>query len=884
MNPQIQPIAHYRITAKLGEGGMGEVYRATDTKLGREVAIKVLPESLGRDAGRMARFEREAQVLASLNHPNIAQIYGVEDRALVMELVEGESPAGPLPVDESLRIALQMAEALEYAHEKGIIHRDLKPANIKITPDGAVKLLDFGLAKAFATDREAPAHRENSPTLTIGATEVGVILGTASYMSPEQAAAKPVDRRADIWSYGVVLWELLTGERLFAAETISHTLADVLRAPINFGKLPKETPGAIRILLERCLDRNVKSRLRDIGEARVAIQRYLADPTATVEQREAAPSAGIRWKYSLFGALLVAVLIAGLFGWYRFRQAVPTRLVSQFRIQAPPETRLTNVYGSTAASPDGRYIVFGAIRGAERPLLWLRPVDSVDARPLPGTDGANFPFWSPDSKSIAFISADNKLKRLDLGSGGPLALCDAPQSIVAPNGGTWNRDGVILFAGAEGLRRVSAASGGEAVLLTRANPSHGETAHGYPQFLPDGKHFLYFIQSSDAAIEGTYAGSMDRPEERVPIVKGDTKAVYVQPALGSSYLLYLRGRTLLAQPFNAEKLRLEGQPVQVAQDIAINGLRRAAFWVSDGGVLIYRMGTFLAADMVWYSRDGKAGVPLQPIQAGALRLSPDGSRVAFARSSDSSSSNLWVLEFSRGFVTRLTFGSYGDLDPVWSPDGRQVAFTSSRGGGQIYRKNADGGGVEEQLTKGPNQKRATDWSRDGKFLLYSEENPRTLGDLWVMPLDGDRKPVPFLETESSEERGQFSPDGRWIAYQSDESGVLEVYIRGFPSSSRKWQVSIKGGSSPRWRADSKELFYISRDRKIMAVAVRTTSTTVQLDNPRELFPASVTFQGATAPYDVSADGRRFLLALESDDRANYASLTVVTNWDPALSK
>jgi Tol biopolymer transport system component len=891
MNPQIQPIAHYRITAKLGEGGMGEVYRATDTKLGREVAIKVLPESLARDAGRMARFEREAQVLASLNHPNIAQIYGVEDRALVMELVEGESPKGPLPVDEALKIALQMAEALEYAHEKGIVHRDLKPANIKITPDETVKLLDFGLAKAFAIDPEAPAHRENSPTLTIGATQVGVILGTASYMSPEQAAAKPVDRRADIWSYGVVLWELLTGERLFDAETISHTLADVLRAPINFDELPKDTPRAIRALLERCLDRNVKSRLRDIGEARVAVQKYLANPGAEVNGSEAVPLTvgGALWRrlvpWGLAGILFVTAATL-LTLW--LATPIQPRLVSTFTIEPAPNTTYTNAYAATAVSPDGRYVVFAASSGSGVRLLWLRQLDSLEARPLPGTEGANLPFWSPDSKSIAFI-ADLKLKRLDLQGGAPLVLCDASESNVAPAGGAWNRNGVILIGGTAGLRRVPASSG-EPVLVTKADASRRETGHGFPQFLPDGKRFLYLIQSGDPAVEGIYVTSLERPAERVQILKTDTKAVYTQPAMaGTGYLLWLREQTLFAQHFDSANLRLEGDPVAMAQNVAVNALHRAAFWPSDAGLLVYRAGPASYAHLEWFSRDGSQHEPLEFEGGGSLRLSPDAKRAVFTRNAGGRTLNLWLVEFSRSVVRRLTFGAYADSGPTWSPDGRQIAFSSDRAGDlQIFRKNADGAGQDEQLTSGPNNKRVTDWSRDGRFLLYSEDDPKTGTDLWALPLDGSRKPIPILQTLSAEDRGQFSPDGKWIAYESSESGLKEVYIRGFPPSSTRWQISNHGGMAPRWRGDGKELFYLSPDNKMMSVTVRTSADSIEWDKPRELFGGLNAIGTAlTTPYDVSADGQRFLLSLLSvpyEGRGGIPPLTVVLNWQAALKK
>ena len=880
----------YEILALIGAGGMGEVYRARDTQLKRDVALKILPDALAQDADRMARFQREAEVLASLNHPNIATIYGVEERALVMEFVDGESLHGPLSVDEASKIALQIAEALEYAHEKGVIHRDLKPANIKITPAGSVKLLDFGLAKAFTTDREMPAHSANSPTLTIGATEVGVILGTAAYMSPEQASGKTVDKRSDIWSYGVVAWEILTGKQLFNGETISHTLADVLRAPIDFGKLPEKTPAPIRTLLERCLDRNARNRLRDIGEARIAIQAYLANPRAGADT-DRAPRSISR---SARGSRLVAWILVGLlfviaavfFALWFVRPPAP-RLVSHFTIDAPQDTSFANQYLATAVSPNGRYVVFGANSNLSNPLLWLRELDSLEMRPLPGTEGANMPFWSPDSKSIAFL-AEYKIKRLDLQGGAPLTLCDTPGIRGAGVGGTWNRDGVILVGGTKGLYRIP-ASGGQPLLVTKADPTHKETEHGYPQFLPDGKRFLFFVQSGDPGIEGIYAASLDHPETRVQILKTNAKAIYVQSIVaGPGHLLWVRERTLFAQGFAPGKLRLLGEPEAVTQDISINAIRRAAFWASETGVLVYRTGGATSYRMAWFNRDGKAAGQLETAAnaGGSLRLSPDSNRLAFSRNGGGTSVNMWLLEFSRSVFTRLTFSASSDWGPAWSPDGRQIAFSSDRTGVlQIYRKDAGGGGQEEQLTSGPNDKRVTDWSRDGKYLLYSQDDATGSPDLWALALEGDRKPIPLLRTRFAEVKGQFSPDGKWIAYESNESGGFEIYIRRFPSSGGQWQISNRGGTDPKWRGDGKELFYLSPNRRMMAVTIRASPASIQADTPRELFPAPVSSAPlGTAPYDVTADGQRFLLGQAVEGGSRVQPLTVVVNWEAGLKK
>jgi Tol biopolymer transport system component len=582
-----------------------------------------------------------------------------------------------------------------------------------------------------------------------------------------------------------------------------------------------------------------------------------------------------------------AVLAGGLATRLWFRQPQPPLLVSQFTVEAPPNTTFASPVAATAVSPDGRYVVFSAGRGSN-PLLWLRPLDSLEARPLPGTEGANLPFWSPDSKSIGFF-AGLKLKRLDLQGGAPITLCDTSPSFLTAVGGAWNRDGVILFGGRAGLHRIS-ASGGEPVLLTKADDSRRETGHGFPQFLPDGKRFLYSVQSGDAGSAGIYIGSLDHPEEKVQVLKTYTKAVYTQPiTAGAGFLLWMREQTLWAQRFDAGKLRLQSDPVPVVQDVQVNpNNHRAAFWASDGGLLVYRTGALREGRITWFNRDGTRG---QQIEEGgnAPRLSRDGKKAVLRRTERIAGrvgSNLWLLEFSSSVLTRLTFGANAqDSNPSWSPDGRQIAFSSNRSGiSQIYRKNADGGGQEEQLTSGPNDKLLTDWSRDGKLLLYFEQDPKRQSDLWALPLDGDRKPIPILQTPFIETKGQLSPDGKWIAYDSNEFGVFEVYVRSFPSSAAKWQISNGGGTNPRWRGDGKELFYLSPDNKMMAATVRISDTSVQADTPRELFTGVPNNPGLEFPYDVTADGQRFLSSQPPEGGTVIPPLTVLVNWDAGLKK
>ena len=879
-----ETIAHYRITAKLGEGGMGEVYRATDTKLKREVALKVLPVVFASDPERMARFQREAEVLASLNHPNIAQIYDVEDRALVMELVEGESPKGPMAFEEAWKIASQIAAGLEYAHEKGIVHRDLKPANIKVTADGVVKLLDFGLAKAFTGQATASGNLENSPTLTLGATQLGVILGTAAYMAPEQAKGKPVDKRADIWSFGVVLYELLSGEHLFTGEDVSDTLAQVLTKEPDLNRVPPRA----RPLLRRCLEKDPTCRLRDVGDA-VALLDSGQTTLAPVKPRPAWTPWAIA-VLALAGMAALAVI--------HLREPPPILEAVKFSMEAPPDTTFVDPYGGYAPSPDGQSVVFSAATGKGGYSLWLRPLDSLNARPLAGTEGGNFPTWSPDSRSLVFY-ADGKLKRVEINGGAPLVLSDADAGSQVTPTGTWNRGGVILFGSSAGLKRVY-ASGGGTVLLTKVDPGRKENGHGYPQFLPDGDRFLYFIASEDSNVQGVYASSLRDPGSRRLILRTDAKAVYIPPGPKGDgpypgYLLWMQDQMLLAQRFDAGSLRLEGDPVSVAEGIGrLTGAPiRAAFWASDAGTLIYFANALFTRPLVWMNREGKRLGEAAPADNFlGFALAPGAKRVAVTRagaSSAQSNSDIWVRELDRGVMTRLTSDPATDRNPVWSSDGKWIAFSSSREGGvlQIYRKEVSGGGQEQRLTEGPNAKFVLDWSHD--YILYVELPSSITSKLMALPADGASKSIPVAEGISPLSSAAISPDGRWVAYGSQFSGSLEIYVQAFPpgwpgkdAPQGRTQISIAGGSNPKWRGDGKELYYTSAaatrgsSTALMAAAIQVFPQGIRAEAPRELFNA-----GALFNYDVTPESQRFLLMPITQEQ-QQRRLNVVSHWQAAL--
>jgi serine/threonine protein kinase/Tol biopolymer transport system component len=873
-------IGPYEIVGLLGAGGMGEVYRGRDARLGRDVAVKVLPANLAADTDRMARFQREAQVLASLNHPHIAALYGLEEfggvRALVMELVEGPTlderiKAGPIPLDEALPIAKQIAEALEAAHEKGIIHRDLKPANVKLTGDGAVKVLDFGLAKAL-DDTPAPgSDAANSPTLTMGATTAGTILGTAAYMSPEQAKGRPVDRRADIWAYGVVLMEMLTGKPLYSGETAQETLAAVLLTSPSFDKLPSATPPSIRKLLRRCLEKDPKRRLQAIGEARIAIEEAASE--APAEPR--ASASGLPW---LIAAS--AVLCALAVSFVHFRETTPTERVLRYSIAVPEKSRIDTF----AVSPDGHYLAIAAA-GTGKRQLWVRPMETLAAQPLRGTEDATYPFWSPDSRSVGFF-AEGKLKRIDVNGGPAQTLCDASVG----RGGTWSRDGVIVFSVATGALQRVAAVGGVPAAVTKLE---GTGSHRFPEFLPDGRLFLYYNSSGQG---GVYVASLDSQSTRKVLADRSSFAWLPAPA-GSrnGYLLFARETTLMAQPFDEKTLQPAGDLFPVAEQVSIGPhTPHAQASISSNGVLVYwGGGGFGENQLAWYDRTGK---PLRSVGAPAsienLALSPDERTVALTRRGSSTGADIWLHELARGADTRFTYDA-NNHQPVWSPDGRRIAYYSLRSGlPDLYLKDASGAGKDEILLASGQPKFPTDWSADGRFLLYAEITGKTMLDLWVLPEPGSAghgKPVPFLQTQFNETQGQFSPDGRWIAYASDESGRYEIYVRPFPPGAGKWKISISGGEFPRWRHDGKELFYLSPERKLMAAAVKAgpgAERVFEVSAPETLFDSHA---ASTNPgfnyfsYAVAADGKRFLVNTTVGEAAE-SPLTVVVNWLAAVKK
>jgi len=886
----------YEIVAPLGEGGMGQVWRATDTTLGRQVAIKILPDAFAADAERLARFEREAKTLASLNHPHIAAIYAVEKSggtlALVMELVEGDDLSqriarGAIPVEEALPIAKQIAEALEAAHEQGIIHRDLKPANIKVRADGTVKVLDFGLAKALDANASG-ATADNSPTITSPAmTQAGMILGTAAYMAPEQARGTAVDKRADVWAFGVVLYEMLTGQRLFTGATVSDTIAAVLKVEPDWTTLPTGTPTAIRRLLRRCLEKDRKRRLTDAGAARLEIDDALtASPTAdgavASGTSAATPRGRLAWMVAAAAVLVAAAMALPAL---RYLRETPT--------PAPPETRLEIVTPaasdlvSFAVSPDGRQIVFVASGdGASR--LWVRPLDTLAAQPLAGTEGATYPFWSPDSRSIGFF-ADNQLKRLDLSGGAPQTL--APAGLA--RGGAWSADGVILFApGSTGpLSRVP-AGGGDVVPVTTLGA--GQLSHRFPQFLPGRRQFLCYVQGA-VETAGIYLGALDATAV-TRVTAADTAGAYLPTGPGSTeafreggWLLFGQQGTLVARRFDAAQGALSGDAVTVADALAIDAIYNVgALSVSATGLVTYRAGGVGRNQLTWFDRAGQAlgtlGAP-DATQFDPAR-SPDGRQVAVSRVAQGNI-DLWLIDAAR--TTRFTFDSTPDRYPVWSPDGRRLVFGRQLRAGiwDLYQKPTNGPGAEALLLASSETKAATSWSPDGRSLLYTNSPPTTSRDVWVLPMAGDPKPFPFLNSTFNERSSVFSPDGHWVAYDSDESGRAEIYVRPFPGPGGQWQVSTAGGKDPRWRPDGKELYYIAPDSRLMAAPIASSGTALQPGLPTALFQPRIVLGGAVVTgyrqqYDVAPDGR-FLINVTVDE-STAAPITVITNWQPEAKK
>jgi Tol biopolymer transport system component len=882
----------YEITAPIGAGGMGEVYRARDTKLKRDVALKVLPDEFAGDPRRIARFQREAELLAALNHPNIATIYGVEQNALVMELVEGDILSCPLPVETAVRYSKQIADALEYAHERGVIHRDLKPANIKVSAEGVVKLLDFGLAKAIEDPGAAREDASQSPTLTIGVTRAGVILGTAAYMSPEQASGKIADRRADIWSFGAVLYEMLAGRRAFRGDSVSDTLATVLKVDPDWDALPAAVPGQILTLLRRCLTKDRTLRLQAIGEARIV----LAGPLNVGEVPATAGPHTARLPWAV--AALLALVSAALAVFHS--SANPPSLSAAVRFQIPPEKVAYQYGGRAAISPDGRLLAFPAASSDGVTRLWLRALGSLDARPLAGTEAGKGPlFWSPDSRHIVF-QVERTLKKIDISGGPAQSLCDVPDEL---GGGSWNREGVIIAGNtAGGLLRVS-ASGGTCPVLTAIDRSQGETNHLFPQFLPDGRHFLYLRSTAQAGRSWIAVGSLDAKPGEPPakrLLTTESKIQYVPSAPARrGFLLFLREGSLMAQPFEPERQELGGEAVPIAEQVGT--LYNSADYTASENVLVYRTSASASFQLTSFDQQGKVlGRHGEPAFYRDLALSPDGKHAAFSYFTDQ---DLWLMDLARDNPVRLTFRSGWSGSPVWSPDGSRIAFAHGQtSANDIYQKLTTGAQDQQLLLQSDQDKYPQSWSHDGRYLLYSVVDGKTKADLWVLPLEGAEhgsapgqplkpgRPFPVVQTAADEPWGQFSPDGHWIAYVSNESGHHEAYVRPFtppsPGSASgaasdpgiRWMISKGGtGGAVVWRADGKQLWYGSaQNTSLMSVDV-TTSPTFQYGIPKPLFQVTSSFVSATD------NGSQFLIAFPTV-QALQTPYTVVLNWQAELRK
>jgi Tol biopolymer transport system component len=898
-------LSHFEITAKLGEGGMGEVYRATDSQLGREVAIKVLPEAVASDPERLVRLEREAKILASLNHPNIAAIYSLESaewagksagpfRFLVMELVEGEDvaeriAAGPLPVDEALPIALQMAQALEAAHEKGIIHRDLKPANIKVDSQGKVKVLDFGLAKALEPETETDRHPSQSPlsmspTLTRQMTKAGVILGTAAYMSPEQAKGKTIDKRADIWAFGVVLHEMLDGRKLFAADSVAETLAGVIKSDLDLGSLPPTLPAAVRRLLRRCLERDPRQRLHDIADARIVLEEVLsgaADERMSPVGSQAAPLGG--WRRALPYLFAVVGLLIGLLAvarvWWLTNAPVQERdSTVQFGVLAPPQMELAT---SLAISPDGRHLVF-LVRGENgRTSLWLRRLDSVVARPLGGTVEARYPFWSPDGLRVGFF-ASGQLQVTDLISNSPQPLAPA-SGAVNVRGASWGADDTIVYAPnyTGGLMRVSAA-GGKPEPATRLPNDGSIGTHRFPQFLPDGRHFVFYGAHGGGIEPGELFLGQLGSTEVVALGPSSSRAVFAPPG----YLLYVRGEALVAQRLDLESQRLAGEPISLEiglpGSLAVSGYRSLS--VSDSGILVYRQETRGTTSLRIVNRQGERIDTLAADREAwqyAPRLSPDGKRLLIARfESGQARGDLWIHDLERGIAERMTLEAGDESLAAWSPDQQLIAYDSIRTSPQYGVYVAPVGRPEEErlLIETSFAPGVDFWTADGESVVYEIADDSGNWGFRKVAADGTGQPEPFLQEPASQTAAALSSDGRWVAYTSDTTGQNEIYVRSADASGKALRVSAAGGVQPQWRHDGRELFFINAANELVAVPV-TPGDPPAFGRGEVLFETRIE-ETTDRQYEESHDGQNFYVNESSS--VSKEPIIVTTDWRSLL--
>jgi len=891
-------LAHYTIVCKIGAGGMGEVYRARDTRLDREVAIKLLPTEVSSDSDRLQRFEQEARATSALNHPNILTVYDIGTHNgspyIVAELLEGEElrdrlDAGTIPMRKVVEYAQQIVSGLSAAHGKGIVHRDLKPENLFVTNDDRVKILDFGLAKLRAQFNDEQASEDETRKAI---TNPGVVMGTVGYMSPEQVRGEKSDQRSDIFSFGAILHEMITGRRAFRRDTMAETMTAILREePDELSASNPNINPALERIVNRCLEKKPERRFHSAHDLGFALE-SLYGPTSssgsalTTQASEAvAETATSQWRYRL-PWIVAAISILGLLSilaltLVRSPRSEGAPIVSRFVVMAPDKV---STLFSPELSPDGRDLVFAALKEGT-PTLWIRPLSSLTATEIPGSEGVTNPhFWSPDSRSIAF-PVGGQLKRLDLPGGNPKILCAIPSG-TAGVGGAWNRDGVILFSSAGKIFRVS-ANGGNPELVIGDDKPGSDTFYRYPIFLPDGHHFLYLKTGKQQGVSYSelFVTSIDGGE-KTQLTSTESQARYT--AAGGGNLVFVRDGALVAQSFDAASFKLSGEPYTISEKVSINNMASGFFSVSsDGTIVLDPLGQkFDSQVLEWFDRSGKSlgrvgenGNYLTPISN--QKLSSDGKRIAVSKvDPQTKTQDIYVIDIARNTSSRLTFDPGEDRYPIWSADGSRIAWNSNREGGipAIYQKLASGVGEDELLLKSDAPISPSSWSPDGRFLLYNRIDPKTGTDIWVLPTEGEKKPFVFLQTPFNESAPRFSPNGKFVVYIAQDQGRAEIFVQPFPASGNRWQISNNGGRAPAWRGDGKEIFFVSEDNKLVSVDVKTGNG-FEVGIPKPLF--DLTPLGAVSFGNVnfapSLDGQKFLI---THQRETVASLqyVVVQNW------